>query len=121
MFEASMVTFACVILAGALVVALLTTSASATTRRLTESLQTEVKALQAQMTARMPDTLAVQVDALAGALDALKSSNRREFGQLWGKLNGPSSPSTNGYVHAQGDADFQAMIALQQAGSAAPK
>lgn len=40
--------------------------------------------------------LAVEVDALGGAIEALKVSNRREFGKLWGRLNGlngETSPS----------------------------
>lgn len=118
MYAVLMGTFAFVMAAGALGGVLWIISALKNGEEQMDSLWNEIAALKKQS----PTELGVQVADLAGALDALKVSNRREFGKLWGTMGGrtPDNVRENSILDPYGavanappDDHFDAMIALQ--------
>lgn len=113
MYEASMVFFAIVILAGALVVALLTISASRSGVRRMDSLAAHLAQLEAKMATTGNQELRAAVDDLAAALDVTRASNRREFGAIWGRLGGKPRPDAITVASAANDDSFEALLALQ--------
>ena len=120
MFAVLMACFALAIAALALVgLALLTSRAAA----LTKGLDYRIDRLAEAVKQTTPTAIKAELDDLRGALDVIRSSNRKELGGLWARIGGkPNSaePVTYDVVPAANDSSFAAMLDLQNRPPAGP-
>lgn len=115
--EIAVTVFAGVIVVGVFVaIALLMSRVAEHTRGL-ESLYHTRAQLVSMAEKSGPNVLRGEVDDLAAALDKLRASNRREFGQLWARIGGPAREAKtfeNGEPLSDDD-ELEAVLALQSA------
>lgn len=112
---------ALVIAVAAFVVAALTLRAASNGYARMDSLSNRIALLGAEIEKRTPESLRAEVDDLRGALDTIRSSNRREFGSIWGRLGGRPPVEGRAEGRAANDDSFEAMLQLQAAPSPEPK
>lgn len=121
MLPVLMGSFALVIAVGALAVAVSTTFALRDIESRMDSLSLLTAQIGEKVEKTTSATLRVEVDALAGGLDALSKRNRQEFGKLWARVRPfedlPVQPPPSNGSGAGSDPEFQAMLALQSAGT----
>lgn len=67
-------------------------------------LHTEITQLREMIERTASAKLLAEVDDLAGALDSLRTANRREFGKIWGRLRG-QEPESDGEATEVADRD----------------
>lgn len=122
MFAALMAIFACVMSVAALGAAWLTISGYKNGAARMDSLAAHVAKLETEVTKTSSAVLRAEVDALAGALDASRIANRREFGSIWGRLGGKREETNGSVVQTRqvGDDSFEAMLALQSLAPSKP-
>lgn len=76
-----------------------------------------IEAKLATLSERTPAALRVEVDELRAEVEALRASNRKEFGKLWRRLR--DAPEADGSL--TGDPKLDAILAAQTRGPIQPK
>jgi hypothetical protein len=75
----------------------------------------ELAELRKSFEGSTPAALAARIDDLAAAIEVTRATHRRELGKVWGTLGGGRGDAGDPPAQVPTDAEFEALIALQNA------